>query len=439
MDVGAWLRGLGLGRYEGAFRDNDVDAEPAADADRGRPAGARGRLARPPQAAAGRDRRPAAAGRPAPPTALPAPAPPPIPTGPQAERRQLTVMFVDLVGSTALSARLDPEDLREVIRAYQDAVAGEVARFEGHVAKFMGDGVLAYFGWPRAHEDDAERAVRAGLAIAGAVGRLRRSGRRAARRPGRDRDRAGGGGRPGRQRRRAGGGGGRRDPEPGRAAARAGRAGQRRHRRRHAPARRRPVRVRRSRPRRGQGLRRAGPGVPGPRRAARRRAGSRRSTPRPCRRWSGARRSWACCCGAGSGPRAARARSCCSRASRASASRGCWRRCRSVSATGRTPACATPARRTARTAPCTRSSAQLERAAGFARGDPPEARLEKLEALLASTAAPAGGRGTSWPSCSRSRPATATPRRRSRRSAGASGPSARCCAGSRARRAERRC
>ena len=81
-------------------------------------------------------------------------------------------MFVDLVGSTALSTRLDPEDLREVIRAYQDAVAGEVARLEGHVAKFMGDGVLAYFGFPRAHEDDAERAVRAGLDILGTVGRL---------------------------------------------------------------------------------------------------------------------------------------------------------------------------------------------------------------------------------------------------------------------------
>ena len=81
-------------------------------------------------------------------------------------------MFVDLVGSTALSARLDPEEMREVLRAYQNAVAGEIARFEGHVAKFMGDGVLAYFGWPRAHEDEAERAVRAGLAIAEAVGRL---------------------------------------------------------------------------------------------------------------------------------------------------------------------------------------------------------------------------------------------------------------------------
>ena len=90
----------------------------------------------------------------------------------EAERRQLTVMFADLVGSTALSARLDPEEMREVLRAYQNAVTGEIARVDGHVAKLMGDGVLAYFGWPRAHEDEAERAVRAGLAIVEAVGRL---------------------------------------------------------------------------------------------------------------------------------------------------------------------------------------------------------------------------------------------------------------------------
>ena len=89
-----------------------------------------------------------------------------------AERRQLTVMFADLVGSTELSRRLDPEEMDELLRAYQNAVAGEVARFEGHVAKFMGDGVLAYFGWPSAHEDEAERAVRAGLAAVEAVGRL---------------------------------------------------------------------------------------------------------------------------------------------------------------------------------------------------------------------------------------------------------------------------
>jgi class 3 adenylate cyclase len=87
-----------------------------------------------------------------------------------AERRQVTVMFSDLVGSTALSARMDPEDLREVISAYQKkCIAGTVARFGGHVAKYMGDGVLVYFGYPQAHEDDAERAVRAGLELVKAV------------------------------------------------------------------------------------------------------------------------------------------------------------------------------------------------------------------------------------------------------------------------------
>src|SRR5271169_1033234 len=89
-----------------------------------------------------------------------------------AERRQLTVMFCDLVGSTALSRRLDPEDLREVIGAYHRAVAETVGRFGGFVAKYMGDGVLIYFGYPQAHEDDAEQAVRAGLALVEAVGKL---------------------------------------------------------------------------------------------------------------------------------------------------------------------------------------------------------------------------------------------------------------------------
>jgi class 3 adenylate cyclase/predicted ATPase len=88
------------------------------------------------------------------------------------ERRQLTVMFCDLVGSTALSARLDPEELREVIAAYHGSVAESVRRFDGFVAKYMGDGVLSYFGYPRAHEDDAERAVRAAVDIVDAVGRL---------------------------------------------------------------------------------------------------------------------------------------------------------------------------------------------------------------------------------------------------------------------------
>jgi class 3 adenylate cyclase len=90
-----------------------------------------------------------------------------------AERRQVTVMFSDLVGSTALSARMDPEDLREIISAYQKCVAETVQRFGGFVAKYMGDGVLVYFGYPQAHEDDAERAVRAGLELIQAVGGLK--------------------------------------------------------------------------------------------------------------------------------------------------------------------------------------------------------------------------------------------------------------------------
>src|SRR5262245_53301106 len=92
---------------------------------------------------------------------------------PSAERRQLTVMFCDLVDSTALSTRLDPEDLREVIKSYHQCAFDIVGRFEGFVAKYMGDGILAYFGYPQAQEDDAERAVRAGLEIIAAVARLK--------------------------------------------------------------------------------------------------------------------------------------------------------------------------------------------------------------------------------------------------------------------------
>ena len=174
MDVWGWLRELGLERYERAFRDNDVDADvlPELTADDLIGLGV---------ASIGHRRKLLAAiaalRRDAPfPEAQPAQAELAssaiTPRPPEAERRQLTVMFVDLAGSTALSTRLDPEDMREVIRAYQDAVAGEVARFEGQVAKYMGDGVLAYFGFPQAHEDDAEHAVRAGLDIVGTVGRL---------------------------------------------------------------------------------------------------------------------------------------------------------------------------------------------------------------------------------------------------------------------------
>src|SRR3989442_4027507 len=123
------------------------------------------------------------------PTTLPAPQPAPpraprqaqppqaeaIPAAssrPEAERRQLTVLFCDLVDSTVLARQLDPEDLREVVRAYQDTCAKVIARFEGHIAQYLGDGLLVYFGYPLAHEDDAQRAVRAGLGMVEAVGQL---------------------------------------------------------------------------------------------------------------------------------------------------------------------------------------------------------------------------------------------------------------------------
>ncbi len=114
----------------------------------------------------------AAAPSPAPPAAAPAPAPPVARATTAAERRQLTVVFCDLVGSTALSTRLDPEDLREVIAAYHKCVAEAVGRFAGYVAKYMGDGVLVYFGYPEAHEADAENAVRAALALIEEIAKL---------------------------------------------------------------------------------------------------------------------------------------------------------------------------------------------------------------------------------------------------------------------------
>jgi class 3 adenylate cyclase len=94
---------------------------------------------------------------------------PPIP---DAERRQLTVLFCDLVDSTVLASQLDPEDWREVVRAYQETCAKVIARFEGHIAQYLGDGLLVYFGYPQAHEDDAQRAVRAGLGMIEAMGQL---------------------------------------------------------------------------------------------------------------------------------------------------------------------------------------------------------------------------------------------------------------------------
>jgi class 3 adenylate cyclase len=99
-------------------------------------------------------------------------APPVVPPTPEAERRQLTVMFCDLVDSTALASQLDPEDLREVVRAYQQGCSAVSTQFDGHIAQFLGDGLLVYFGYPHAHEDDAQRAVRAGLGMLAALGAL---------------------------------------------------------------------------------------------------------------------------------------------------------------------------------------------------------------------------------------------------------------------------
>jgi class 3 adenylate cyclase len=208
MDVTAWLRGLGLERYEAAFRDNEIDwaalakltAEDLKDlgvvlgSHRRRLLEAIAALQSETGAAAEQASTVPAAERrsPLPTPGMPAragahglnpwaedprPGAPPLAgeggvVGVDAERRQLTVMFCDLVGSTELSSRLDPEDLREVISAYHRAVAEVVGSFDGFVAKYMGDGVLVYFGYPRAHEDDAERAVRAGLGLITAVGRL---------------------------------------------------------------------------------------------------------------------------------------------------------------------------------------------------------------------------------------------------------------------------
>jgi predicted ATPase/class 3 adenylate cyclase len=167
MEIAAWLRALGLERYEAAFRENEIDWEVLSELNEadleklGLPLGPRKKLLK---AIANRSAEPGPASV--------TPAVPPMAT-PEAERRQLTVMFCDLVGSTALSQWLEAEELGDLIRAYHERVSAEVRRFEGHVAKYMGDGVLAYFGWPRAHEDDAERAVRAGLGIVEAVGGLR--------------------------------------------------------------------------------------------------------------------------------------------------------------------------------------------------------------------------------------------------------------------------
>ena len=175
MDIVIWLRSLGLRKYEAAFRDNEIDETvlPSLTHETLKELGVTAvghRLKLLDAIAALRNN--GSGKTPSIDAATPSSAPSASPED-RAERRQVTVMFSDLVGSTALSARMDPEDLREVISAYQKCVAETVQRFGGFVAKYMGDGVLVYFGYPQAHEDDADRAVRAGLELVAAVSDLK--------------------------------------------------------------------------------------------------------------------------------------------------------------------------------------------------------------------------------------------------------------------------
>ena len=165
--IAHWLNTIGLGQYAQRFAENYIDASVLRDlTDQdlekiGLPLGHRKKLLRAIRELA--DASPA--------TPPPATASKPAPHD-SAERRQLTVMFCDLVGSTALSTRLDPEDLQEIIGAYHRCCAEVITQSGGFVARYLGDGVLAYFGYPQAHEDDAEQAVRAGLALVEAVAKL---------------------------------------------------------------------------------------------------------------------------------------------------------------------------------------------------------------------------------------------------------------------------
>ena len=167
-----WLTSLGMSEYAQRFAENGIDISVLPNLtdqdlkDLGVLLGHRRKLLRAIANLEGIEKSPPAA------AGVTAPSAGPL-AADSAERRQVTVMFSDLVGSTALSARMDPEDLREVISAYQKCVAETVRRFGGFVAKYMGDGVLVYFGYPQAHEDDAERAVRAGLELIAAVPRLK--------------------------------------------------------------------------------------------------------------------------------------------------------------------------------------------------------------------------------------------------------------------------
>jgi class 3 adenylate cyclase/ABC-type lipoprotein export system ATPase subunit len=170
-DIEAWLRNIGLEKYAEVFASHDIDLEVAPDLTEqdleklGLSLGHRRRYI----AAAAKLR--ASAGRT---TGEQARAQPAVAGPAHVERRQVTVVFSDLVGSTALASRLDPEDMRRLLREYREACAAVIGRYDGHVAQFLGDGILAYFGYPRAQEHAAERAVRAGLEIVAEVGRLRR-------------------------------------------------------------------------------------------------------------------------------------------------------------------------------------------------------------------------------------------------------------------------
>ena len=162
--VRQWLDCLGLGQYADAFEENAVDwdllATLSGDELKELGVGPLGHRKRILDAATKLDA----------PPALPQPSAAPS-TG--AERRQLTVMFCDLVGSTALSARMDPEEYREVLADYQSAARNAIEHYDGYIARYMGDGLLVYFGYPQAHEDDPERAVRAGLEIVERVSALK--------------------------------------------------------------------------------------------------------------------------------------------------------------------------------------------------------------------------------------------------------------------------
>ena len=161
--VDGWLEDIGLGQYVELFAQNHIDLDVLPDlseadlAQLGITLGDRKRLMRA-IARLAAAHAPARAEPPAKPATT-------APSGREGERRQLTVMFCDMVGSTALSARMDPEDLREVIRRYQETCAEVIGRFDGYIGHYVGDGILVYFGFPRAHEDDPRRAVQAGLEI----------------------------------------------------------------------------------------------------------------------------------------------------------------------------------------------------------------------------------------------------------------------------------